>query len=223
MSKSIGIIVVGIFFILMGIYSLGISYKLHTSDWSGYFEMMDKTVKETIDGLEVLKEEKEIKKLKDSGKLEEFNEEYNSFVQELLGFGERYKENNPKRNHAIIVVSGLTGILCLLSGFALFCHFSWARIVSFLSLLGFGIYYVLNWFAIYPVMYMVQLIADRGNKLNLMIDPAYTDLSQEAGRSVIKQVLFGFPLVLLHFFVLFIIIGIAYYLSQPNVVKKFQQ
>jgi len=102
-KKSIGIILLGILFLLIGVYSLGTFYNLYTSDWDGYFIKMDKTVMKTIDGLEVLMEEKEQIKLRESGNLEEFNKEYNNLKQQLLKFSsEEYKSTVRNKNKLIM-------------------------------------------------------------------------------------------------------------------------
>jgi len=220
-KRSLVIIFVGLLFIVMGIYSLGMCYSLQTSDWKKYTEGIDLAVQHAISSFDVYQEEEHQQKLIESGNLEEFEKESRDFKNKLLSRAEEYKTNIPKQNRVIAIISSLAGILCLISGFGLIRHFAWSRKISFISIFGVVVYYSLIWRALYPILYMVQFLEDGINKFSLLYDPTCADLSETARYFGLNQSLFVFPLVM-HVFVLAISIGIIYYLSRPRVIEKLQ-
>lgn len=223
-NKSKEIIFLGILFIFAGLFCIGsINFFYMGNASNRVIPLIDNAVTASLKEMKVLEAEKEQAKLRASGKLEQFNKEYNDFKQEYMRLAEEYKAKLPRIDQFFFIIYLLAGISSLIAGVGLIIHRSWGRYVSYLSIFSFGFSYILTWYAIYPVIFLINFLNDRSNALNLLIDPidpAYKVLSKYAGQSTMKQMLFDYPFIIGHLVVIAVITLTLFYLSRPK-VKAF--
>ena len=213
-NKSIGINVVGLLLCLIGFYTAFSVCRLYAADWEAHLVLMRKYADQIILKVDALRTEPEQEKLRASGNFEKFNSEYKNFIGEVESFPERYIQKAKIYENLMIFTGIITVVFSLLAGVGLMAGHPKAAKFVLPSSAGFGIFYVLGLCAMYPILAFIRFIAVSGNRLNLLVDPAYTDLSASAGGIAPLRLMFGSPMILAHIVVLLIVVGLPYYVAR---------
>ncbi len=224
-KKFKGVVFLGIFFIFLGFGLLSVMSEIF-SDMYGLgqkFVRLDQALVLTLEDLKYFDSQEVQIKLQASGNLEKFKREVDNFKQDLKFRIDIYKRLSSIGLKLQVVINLILGVFLLVSGFGLIVHSKWGRELSLWGIVGFCLYIVsLPLFSFYLEQYLMQYVTV-GNKLNLLVDPTYKDLSIYAGKSAFESMLMVHGNVILSCVLisLFIVIGVWWYLTRPNVKARF--
>lgn len=156
-------------------------------------------------------------KLQKTGQLDEFNNKFSMFKKEYIGKMDRFASTIPGEILKIEILTFLSSIGFLSAGFGFLTSQQWGRMPAMGAVVLGGLLYIQLLRPIYATVSILQYVCNRGNDLNLMIDPAYTNFSYCAGNYYIQKMFLSFPYVIVHGFVLFVIIGLLFLLARQKV------
>ena len=140
----------------------------------------------------------DVQKLKTNGNWDEFNKQFKGFKLEITDKPVKVWFEF-KRNSVALIMTGLIAIIFLfVSNFRLWRNKGGGLLVFFLSILMVDFFYGLAIRGIFLPIELIQFITDEINRLNLLIDRSYTQLSDYANGYYVKWLFFGLPVIIFH-------------------------